>query len=133
MTPRGTLRQAQGRRSLAARGSSALVEDGRGGTAAQRAPGRGAARLAGQRLGLRGSCSARAAAALGWLAASEGRGAAAALPGPTAGEARAGAWASHGAPLRRWAGTERYEARTCVPSYVRWQRQTRGRISLPTR
>ena len=58
MVPRGTLRQAQGRHSLAARGSSVLVEDGRGGAAARRAPGQGAARLAGQRLGSRGSGSA---------------------------------------------------------------------------
>ena len=51
MAPRGALRQAQGRHSLAARCSSVLVEGGRGGAAARRAPGQGAARLAGQRLG----------------------------------------------------------------------------------
>ena len=122
--PRGTLRQAQGRHSLAARGSSVLVEDGRGGAAARRAPGQGAARLAGQRLGVRGSGWARlaasedsGAAALGWLAASEDRGAAAALPGPTAGEGAGGVPRRHTElPLRHRAGTS-----SMRPAAARWK------------
>ena len=109
--PRGTLRQAQGGATLwppgAPRSSSktAGAARPRGGLpGGERLSSRDSGSAAGQRLGLRGSCSARGAAALGWLAASEDRGAAAALPGPTAGEARAGAWASHGAPLTPLSG-----------------------------